>query len=125
MSQIARGSYKATFDGLTYLKTIRSGIGSRERFAWRLRLADQNSSQGNDLRRNVHVHVSSVYPEDLSADLLPEIFKFDNPSCPLKRIRYNWRTIITGNYYPKCIAELHVLCNLEDLDFNGAVYPTT
>ena len=25
---------------------------------------------------------------------------------------------------PKCMAELSVLCNLEDLDFNRAIYPT-
>ena len=79
MSQIL----KSRSDGLTYLKTIRSEIGSRERFTGRLRLADQNSSQGDVLQRNV----SSVYPKDLSADVLSDIFKFDNPSCPLKRIQ--------------------------------------
>ena len=64
-------------------RELEEEIRSRERFARRLRLAHQNSSQGIVLRRNV----SSVYPEDLSADLLSEIFKFDKPSCPLKRIR--------------------------------------
>ena len=76
MSQIARGSYKAAVT-LTDLKTIRNGKSAVAR------LADQNPSQGNVLRRNV----SPVYREDLSADSLPEIFKFDNPSCPLERIR--------------------------------------
>ena len=35
-----------------------SGIRSRELLAWRLRLADQNTSQRNVLRRNS----SAVYP---------------------------------------------------------------
>ena len=44
MSQIVRGSYKAAVTVWHISKP--SGIGSRERFAQRLRLADQNSSPG-------------------------------------------------------------------------------
>ena len=45
-------------DGLTDPKTFTSGTGSRELFAQWLRVAVQNSSQGNVLRRNL----SAVYP---------------------------------------------------------------
>ena len=40
-------------DSLTDPKTLTSGIGSRELFERRLRLANQNSSQGNVLQRNL------------------------------------------------------------------------
>ena len=44
MSQIARGSYKAAVTVCRHIPKP-SGIGSRECFARRLRLADQNSPQ--------------------------------------------------------------------------------
>jgi len=43
MSQIAQGSYKAAVTVIQIPKP--SGIGSRELLAWRLQLADQNTSQ--------------------------------------------------------------------------------
>ena len=110
MSQIARGSYTAAVTVLQISKPLRIWSSLSRTFARRLRLADQNSSQGNVLRRNP----SSVYPEDLSADLLPEIFNLIMTTRAVHSSEYDR----TGghNYYPKCIAELDVLCNLEDLD---------
>ena len=49
MSQIARGSYKTAVTVGRIPKP--SGIENREPLAGRLRLADQNTSQGNVLRR--------------------------------------------------------------------------
>ena len=53
------------------------------------------------------------------SNLQPELSTQANYTIELEDI------IINGNYYPKCIAELDVLCNLEDLDFNRAICPTT
>ena len=56
MSQIARGSYKT---GVTVGRIPKpSGIGRREPLARRLQQADQNTSQGNVLPKNL----PAVYP---------------------------------------------------------------
>jgi len=56
MSQIAQRSCKAA---VTVRQTPKpSGIGSQELLAWRLQMANQNTSQRNVLQRNL----SAVYP---------------------------------------------------------------
>jgi len=60
MSQIARGFYKAA---VTFGQISKpSGIGCRELIlAWRLRLAEQNTSRGKVLRR-IGRNLWIVYP---------------------------------------------------------------
>ena len=60
MSQIERGSYKATVTGGQIPKP--SGIGSRELLARRLRLADLNTSQWNEETAKLRRKSSAFYP---------------------------------------------------------------
>ena len=88
-----------------------SGIGSRELLA-RQPVATTRSEYFTG-KRNTKKRISCLswsWRKDLLADLLPEIPKFDNPNCPLKRIPQN-RTTYKNS---KCRAELGVLCNLND-----------
>ena len=92
-------------------------ILSRKLLAWRLSVADQNTSQQNILQKKLVCRLSWSWRLDLSADLLPEIPKLYHLSYQLKQIHIDNRTG-RHNYYPrdnsKCTAELGVLCNLED-----------
>ena len=99
-----------------------SGIGSRELLiSARLRLADQSTSKGNVLRRNV----TAVYPGlDEKAYQLTYCQKL--PNLTTRAVRSKEYELVTGghNYRDNSdfIAELSVLCNLKDLDFNRVIF---
>jgi len=114
-------------DSRTDLKTIRNWM-SRSNLAWQLRLADQKTSQGNILQRSGR-NLCIVYPglEEKSYELT-YFQKF--PNLTTWAIHSNEYSRTEGyNYYTwdnsKRMVELGLLCNIEDLDFNRAIYSTT
>ena len=94
VTNLARGSYKAAVTVGQIPKP--SGIGSRELSRRQLRLADQNTSQRNVLRRNL----SAVYPGlEEKTYQLTYCQKF--PTLTTRAVHSNEYDRVGGyNYYP-------------------------